>query len=54
MGEMRNAYKILVGNPEGKRPLGKPGRRYEDNMKMVLRERGSESVDWMLLTQDRD
>jgi hypothetical protein len=38
MGEKRNAYRILVGNPEGKRPLGRPTRRWEDNIKMNLRE----------------
>jgi hypothetical protein len=38
MGERRNAYRILVGNPEGKRPLGRPRRRWVDNIKMYLRE----------------
>jgi hypothetical protein len=40
MGEMRNTYKILVGKPEGKRPLGRPKRRWEDNIRMDLREIG--------------
>jgi hypothetical protein len=48
---MRNAYRILVGNPEGKRPLGRPRRRWVDNIKMDLRELG---WDWIDLAQDRD
>jgi hypothetical protein len=40
MGTMRNTYKIMVGNPEGKRPLGRPRRRWDDNIKMDLRENG--------------
>jgi hypothetical protein len=52
MGEMRNAYKILVGNPEGKRPLGKSRRRWRDNIRMDLREMGWENVGWMHLAQD--
>jgi hypothetical protein len=52
MGEKRNAYRILVGNPEGKRPLGR--RRWVDNIKMDLREIGWDSGDWIDLTQDRD
>jgi hypothetical protein len=47
-------YKILVGKPEGKRPLGRPRRRWEDNIRMDLREIGWEVVDWMHLAQDRD
>jgi len=43
----------LVGKPEGKRPLGRPRRRWEDNIRMDLREVGWESVDWMHLAQDR-
>jgi hypothetical protein len=43
---MRNAYTILVGNPEGKRPLGRPRSRWEDNIKMYLREIGFVGVDW--------
>jgi hypothetical protein len=54
MGEKRNAYRILVGNPEGKRPLGRPRRRWVDNIKMGLREIGWDGGDWIDLTQDRD
>jgi hypothetical protein len=53
MGEMRNAYRILVGKPEGKRPLGRPRRRWVDNIKMDLRETGLDGVDWIDLA-DRD
>jgi hypothetical protein len=54
MGETRNAYKILVGNPEGKRPLRRPRRRWVDNIKMDLGEIGWEGRDWIELPQDRD
>jgi hypothetical protein len=54
MGEKRNAYRILVGNPEGKRPLGRPRRRWVDNIKMDLRETGWNGIDWTDLAQDRD
>jgi hypothetical protein len=54
MGEKRNAYVILVGKPEGKRPLGRPGHRWEDNIKMDLREIGWDGMDWTDLAQDRD
>jgi hypothetical protein len=54
MGEKRNAYTILVGKPEGKRPLGRPRRRLVDNIKIDLRERGWDGVDWIDLAQDRD
>jgi hypothetical protein len=47
MAEMRNAYKILVGKPEGKRPLGRPRRRWEDNIKMYHMETGLEGVDYI-------
>jgi hypothetical protein len=54
MGDMRNVYKLLVRKPEGKRPLGRNRRRWEDNIRMDLREIGRESVDWMYLADDRD
>ncbi|KAJ4431945.1 hypothetical protein ANN_20554, partial [Periplaneta americana] len=54
MGESRNAYRVLVGRPEGKRPLGRPRRRWEDNIKMDLREVGYEDREWINLAQDRD
>ncbi|KAJ4433905.1 hypothetical protein ANN_16218 [Periplaneta americana] len=53
MGESRNAYGVLVGRPDGKRPLERPRRRWEDNIKMVLREVGYDR-DWIDLAQDRD
>jgi hypothetical protein len=53
MGET-NAYRILVGKPEGKRPLGRPRRRWVDNIKMELREVEWDDMDWIELTQDRD
>jgi hypothetical protein len=46
---MRNAYRILVGKPEGKRPLGRPRRRWVDSIKMGLREIGWDSMDWIYL-----
>jgi len=49
MGEMRNAYKILIRNPEGKRPLRRPGCRWEDNIRRDLWEIGCEGVDWIHL-----
>ncbi|KAJ4428825.1 hypothetical protein ANN_25818 [Periplaneta americana] len=54
MGESRNAYRVLVGRPEGKRPLGRPRRRWEDNIKMDLREVGYDDRDWINLAHDRD
>jgi hypothetical protein len=54
MGEKMNAYRILVGKPEGKRPLGRPRRRWVDNIKMDFREIGWDGVDWIELAQDRD
>ncbi|KAJ4444528.1 hypothetical protein ANN_06322 [Periplaneta americana] len=54
MGESRNAYRVLVGRLEGKRPLGRPRRRWEDNIKMCLRKVGYDDRDWVNLAQDRD
>jgi hypothetical protein len=54
MGETRNAYRILVGKPEGKKPLGRPRRRWVDNFKMDLREIGWDGMDGMYLAQDRN
>ncbi|KAJ4444371.1 hypothetical protein ANN_06163 [Periplaneta americana] len=54
MGESRNAYRVLVGRPEGKRPLGRPRHRWEDNIKMDLREVGYDDREWINLAQDRD
>jgi hypothetical protein len=53
-GDKRKAYSILVGKPEVKRPPGKPIRRWENNIKMDLREIGWGDMDWIDLTQDRD
>jgi hypothetical protein len=54
MGEVRGAYNILVWRPEGRRPLGRPRRRWEDTIKMDLREIGFGDVDWIHLAPDRD
>jgi hypothetical protein len=53
MGEGRGAYRVLVGRAEGKRPLGRPRRRWEDNIKMDLREMGIDGTNWIRLVQDR-
>jgi hypothetical protein len=53
MGEERKVYKVFVGKPEGKRPLGRPRRRWEDGIRMDLREIGSGGVDCIRLAQDR-
>jgi hypothetical protein len=53
MGEKRNVYRLLVGKPEGKKPLGRPRRRWLDNIKMDLLEIGLSVVDWIGLAQDR-
>jgi len=54
MEEMRNIYNILIGKLEGKRPPGRPMRRWEGNIRMDLREIGWEYVDWIYLAQDTD
>jgi hypothetical protein len=54
MGEKRNEYRILVRKPEGKRPLGRPICRWEDNIKMDIREIGCGGMDWVDLAQDMD
>ena len=54
MGEGRGVYRVLVGKPEGKRPLGRPRRRWEDNIRMDLQEVGLGYADWTGLAQDRD
>jgi hypothetical protein len=54
MKEDRGVHRVLVGKPEGKRPLGRPRRRRDDNIKMYLQEVGGDRVDWMELAQDRD
>ena len=54
MGEGRGVHRVLVGKSEGKRPMGRPRRRWEDNIKMDLREVGGGCEDWMELAEDRD
>jgi hypothetical protein len=54
MGEGRNVYRVLVGKPKGKRPLERPRRRWEDGIKLDLREIGWRGVEWIHLVQDRD
>jgi hypothetical protein len=54
MGEVRGAYNILIGRPEGRRPLGRPSLRWEDNIRTDRREIGFGDVDWIHLAQDRD
>ena len=54
MVEGRGVHRILVGKPEGRRPMGRPRRRWEDNIKMDLQEVGGTCGDWMELAQDRD
>ena len=54
MGEGRGVHRVLVGKPEGKRPLERPRRRWEDNIKMDLKEVGGSCGDWMELAQDSD
>jgi hypothetical protein len=54
MGKWRGVYRALVGKPEGKRPLGRPRKRWEDNIKMDLHKLGCVDMDWIELTQNRD
>jgi hypothetical protein len=54
MGERRGAYRALVGKPEGRRTVGRPRRRWKDNIKMDLREIGCRGMDWINMAQDRD
>jgi len=54
MGEERGVYRVLVGKPEGKRPLGRPRRRWVDNIRMNLQEVGCGYIDWIGLADDRD
>jgi hypothetical protein len=54
MGEIRNAYNILVGKPEGNRSVGRPRSRWEDNIRIDIAETGWEAVGWVHLVQDRD
>jgi hypothetical protein len=54
MGDRRGAYRVLVGKPDGKRPLGSPRCRWEENIKMDLQGVGWRSMDWIALAQDRD
>jgi hypothetical protein len=53
MGEERGFHRVLVGRPEGKRPMGRPRRRWEDNIKMDLRETGIDGANWIRLARDR-
>ena len=54
MGEGRGVYRVLVGKPEGKRPMGRPRHRWEANIKMDLQEVGCEGMNWNKLAEDRD
>jgi len=54
MGENRGVHRVFLGKPEGKRPLGRPRRRWEDNIKIDLQKVGGGCGDWMELAQDRD
>ena len=52
MGESRGVYRVFVGEPEGKRPLGRPRRRWEDNIKVDIQEVGCGGIDWIELAQE--
>jgi len=54
MGERRGVCRVLAGKPEGKRPLGRPRRRWKDNIKMDLQAAGCRGMDWIKLAEDRD
>jgi hypothetical protein len=54
MGVRKGVFRVLVGKPEGKRPLGRPRRKWENNIKMDLQEMGCVGMDWIQLAQDRD
>jgi hypothetical protein len=54
MGDRRNAYRLMVGKPEGRKPLGRPRHRWLDNIRMDLVEMGWSDVDWIGLARDRD
>ena len=54
MKQSRNAYRVLVGKPEGKRPLGRPRHRWEDNIRMDLRDVGCDPGEWIDLAEDMD
>jgi len=54
MGERRGVYRALVGKPEGKRPLARPGHRWKDNIKMDIQELGCGGMDWIEVAQNRD
>ena len=54
MGKRRGVYRVLVGRPEGKRPLGRPRRRWENKIKLDIQEVGCGGMDWIELAQDRD
>ena len=54
MEQSENEYRVLVGRPEGRKPLGRPKRRWEDNIKMDLKELGCDAWNWIDLAQDRD
>jgi len=54
LGEKRGVYRLMVGKPEGRRPMGRPRRRWEDNIKTDFQEVGCGDMDWIELAQDRD